>query len=70
LADCTDKEKAFANWMQRDILFAKQVEKECRRREITCLINDGSRTVDQIYDIVKITFGLYSHEIIPDSSEP
>jgi len=62
LKDCTDQEKAFDNWMQRAILFAKQVEKECRQRDITCIINDGSRTVDTIYDIVKKSLGLEQNE--------
>jgi len=56
--DCTDKEKAFDNWMQRNILFAKQVKIECRQRDITCIINDGARTVDTVYDIVKKSLGV------------
>ena len=29
LEGCSDKEKAFSNWMERDVLFAKEVQKQC-----------------------------------------
>ncbi len=53
LADCSDKEKAFDNWMQRDVLFAERVKAECEKLEIPCIVNDGSRSVDEIYQTVK-----------------
>ncbi len=48
LKDCIDKEKAFSNWMQRDILFAKEVEKECKAWDYRCVLNDGSLGVDEL----------------------
>ena len=53
LADCSDKEKAFDNWMQRDVLFAERVKAECEKSRIPCSVNDGSRSVDELCQIVK-----------------
>ena len=53
LADCSDKEKAFDNWMQRDILFAERVKAECAISGIPCVVNDGTRPVDELYQTVK-----------------
>ena len=53
LADCSDKEKAFDNWMQRDVLFAERVKAECEKSRIPCIVNDGSRSVDELCQIVK-----------------
>ena len=58
LADCTDKEKAFDNWMQRDILFARQVIEQCENDGIFCYVNDGSKNEDEVYDIIKKQLGL------------
>ncbi len=44
LAGCSDKARAFDNWMQRDVLFAARVRKECAARGVPCLVNDGSAT--------------------------
>ena len=52
LAGCSDPKAAFNNWMQRDILFAQQVKEECRANGITCFENDGSITVEELYDLV------------------
>ena len=58
LAECSDKEKAFDNWMQRDILFAEQVRAECEKLDIPCIINDGTVSVEQLYQAVKSALGL------------
>ena len=57
LEGCSDKEKAFDNWMQRDILFAQQIQAECIASGIPCKVNDGSESVGQIYEwaIMKIS---------------
>jgi len=39
--------------MQRDVLFAERVKAECEKLEIPCIVNDGSRSVDEIYQTVK-----------------
>ena len=53
LADCSDPDAAFDRWMQRDILFAGQIERECAARGIPCIISDGSLSVDRMYQRVK-----------------
>ena len=52
LAGCSDPKAAFDNWMQRDILFAQQVKKECAEDGIACFENDGSMTILELYDQV------------------
>ena len=53
LAGCSDKERAFDNWMQRDILFGRQVKEECDAMGVFCFVNDGSETIEELYDQVK-----------------
>ena len=42
LRDCTDKELAFANWMERDALFAEEVRRQCMQLGLPHLLTDGS----------------------------
>ncbi len=58
LEGCSNKQQAFDNWMERDILFAKQVKAECEENKIPCITNDGSRTQDELFRIVKERFNL------------
>ncbi len=58
LEGCSDKQQAFRNWMERDILFAEQVKEECEKSGVPCIVNDGSRTVEEIYAVVKKLFDL------------
>lgn len=58
LKDCSDKEQAFANWMGRDILFAKEVQRQCAEENFYSIVNDGSVTVDEMVDRVERHFGL------------
>ena len=58
LEGCSDKQQAFLNWMERDILFAKQVQTECEENAVPCIVNDGSRTQDEMFSIVKELFNL------------
>lgn len=53
LKDCSDKETAFDNWMQRDIMFADQIKRTCKARNIPCIINDGEKSEDEMLDTVK-----------------
>ena len=48
LEGCSDKDKAFDNWMQRDILFAQQIQAECVTSGIPYKVNDGSESVEQL----------------------
>ena len=58
LEGCSDTEKAFSNWMGRDILFAKEVQKQCFEEEYVSVINDGSISIEELVDIVSTHFGL------------
>ena len=58
LEGCSDKQQAFHNWMERDILFAKQVQAECEENAVPCIVNDGTRTQDEMFSIVKELFNL------------
>ena len=58
LEGCSDKQQAFNNWMERDILFAKKVEVECKESGIPYIVNDGTKTKDKIFHIVKELFHL------------
>ena len=58
LRDCTDREAAFDNWMQRDILFAEKVKAECENKKIPCLVNDGTRTEEEMFAAVEKLFAL------------
>ncbi len=55
---CSDKEKAFINWMNRDILFANEVREQCKRLGYTAFVNDGSISVDEMVKKVILHFGM------------
>lgn len=57
LEGCIDKEKAFNNWMVRDILFAKEVQKQCIEEGYVSVINDGSVKIGELVNIVSTHFG-------------
>ncbi len=59
LEGCSDKEKAFSNWMERDILFAKEVQKQCIKENYVSIINDGNIEVDEYVHRIAAHFGLY-----------
>lgn len=59
LEGCKDKEMAFCNWMDRDILFAKEVQKQCYENKYLSIINDGSMGVDELVNKVSAHFGFY-----------
>lgn len=55
---CSDKEKAFMNWMNRDILFAKDVRKQCALLGYKAFINDGTVSVEEFVKKVSLQFDL------------
>ena len=57
-ASCSDKEKAFSNWMERDGLFALSVLKQAKEIGYTTLVVDGTTSIDENYRFVINTFGL------------
>lgn len=60
LAGCSDKEKAFENWMERDALFALTVKEKAEELSYKTIVNDGTSSIDDIYRQVKEWFQLSS----------
>lgn len=58
LEGCSDKETAFRNWMDRDALFAENVRKQCEAYSYKSIINDGSKSIDELLYIIQSHFGL------------
>ena len=48
LEGCSDKEKAFCNWMDRDHLFAKEVQRQCERENYFSIVNDGNIEIEEL----------------------
>ena len=58
LADSSDKLQAFANWMDRDALFAEVVRKQGRNLEYTGFIVDGTISISQMFNIIVKALGI------------
>lgn len=58
LRDCSDPDAAFANWMERDALFAEDVRRQCGRLGYASLLTDGSVSEDERLAQVERHFGL------------
>lgn len=58
LRDCSDREAAFRNWMERDALFAEDVREQCSRADYLSLLTDGSGSPEARLDEVAAHFGL------------
>lgn len=52
LERCRDKETAFSNWMERDVLFAQEVQRQCDKEKYISILNDGSIEVDELVNKV------------------
>jgi len=58
LAQCSEPEKAFHNWMERDIRFAQWIEAETRVTHLSSIKVDGNRTIEQNAEAVARHFQL------------
>ena len=58
LEGCSDKEKAFRNWMDRDVLFAQEVRRQCHKENYVSVINDGNMDLDELANLVAAHFEL------------
>ncbi len=56
--ECADPERAWRNWMSRDISFARRVAEDARARGFEVLVVDGSRSLDEMIRAVATHFGL------------
>jgi dephospho-CoA kinase len=58
LSSCTDKKKAFSNWMERDFMFALSVLDQAKKIGYKTLIVDGGVNVEENLSIVERHFNL------------
>lgn len=58
LEGCRDQEQAFANWIERDHLFARGVQHQCLKGGYLCVINDGSMQISELVRRAEVYFGL------------
>ncbi|MGF7146376.1 hypothetical protein HNQ56_004844 [Anaerotaenia torta] len=58
LKDCSDKDKAFDNWMKRDALFAEYVRNQARELGYKTLVTDGASSYDEVFQIVSQVLNL------------
>jgi len=58
LEGCSDRNAAFANWMERDALFAVCAADNARKRGYAVTVNDGSRSIEEMYREITGHFGL------------
>lgn len=58
LERCTDKERAWQNWMARDAGFATSVAHDTRTRKYRILTVDGTRTIGDMAHSIETHFGL------------
>lgn len=52
LSECKDPNQAFSNWMERDHLFSKSIQKQCHDINYLSLINDGNHGIDDLLTFV------------------
>lgn len=60
LRACSERARAWEQWMARDVGFAQEVAEEARRRGYRVLTVDGSRSIEEMSEIVARHFGLWA----------
>ncbi len=58
LDGCSDVQKAFENWMDRDCLFAEEVIKQCVENKYLSFVNNGQIDIKDLVKLVSVHFGL------------
>jgi 2-phosphoglycerate kinase len=58
LAECEDPERAYRNWMDRDVAFGLWVREQARELDLDVLEVSGQRTIESNAEIVARHFGL------------
>ncbi len=58
LEGCIDKEKAFENWMNRDILFAESIRNQCEVTDYHSILMEGTVEVELTFSKVCTYFGI------------
>ena len=49
LLGCKDKNAAFNNWMQRDVVFGKEVLRQAKEYGYPYILVDGAHTIEENY---------------------
>lgn len=57
LESCKNPQQAFANWMERDHLFGREIIRQAQRYNYRYVIIDGKSKIDDLYVMVKDHFG-------------
>lgn len=57
LKGCSNEETAFCNWMERDVLFAQEVRRQCDKENYVSVINDGNMDLDELVNLAAAHFG-------------
>ena len=60
LQDCSDKDAAFENWMERDALFAEEIRSQCAQFRLPHLLTDGSVSPEDRLQQAAAVFGLHA----------
>ncbi len=58
LEGCTNQEKAYENWMKRDIKFAEEVVRQVRLYKRNLIVTDGKRSLVENKELVEKIFKL------------
>lgn len=58
LSACTDPDQAFENWMRRDEIFARWVQRSAQSDGIQVMVVDGSHDIETTAQAVALYFGL------------
>lgn len=58
LQGCSDTKKAFENWMERDVMYAKIVKRDADNYGMNVIVVDDSKSIDENYLVVKQLFAL------------
>src|SRR5258705_7742104 len=64
VAQCSNPEAAFDNWMERDTRFAKWIEAEANALQLPLLKVDGNRTIEENAEVVARHFQLVAKQTV------
>lgn len=57
LSACTNQERAFHNWMERDAIFANTVLEDAKTLGYFTIVVDGKKSIDENYKEIETLFG-------------
>lgn len=57
LNECRDEKKAFDNWMDRDCLFADEINRQCIANGYLSYVNNDEMNIEALEKMVAVHFG-------------